>query len=216
LLLNWEDRGGPLPLHNVGLSAGGRVPLARSLGLRYVAEFGNGRDYTNQEPVQVARDYTPGKSWNFALTAQPDVLPGWRMGVSMYRDHPIAGPEGLRQTLFSTHLAYFRGRDEFINEAIWMRNRSQGETTSLPGFYSQYSRRFGSVRPYARYEYTNATMRDPIAMRTLGDLSRYRGLTTGVRYEISEFAAFKAEFERFKMAQGGMSNRAGVQVAFTF
>jgi hypothetical protein len=28
LLFNWEDRGGPLPLHNVGLTASGRLPFS--------------------------------------------------------------------------------------------------------------------------------------------------------------------------------------------
>ncbi len=40
-LFEFEDNGGILPIHNVGLSAIGRIPSG-SLGLHYVAEIGNG------------------------------------------------------------------------------------------------------------------------------------------------------------------------------
>src|SRR5262249_570932 len=42
LFFEFEDRGGVLPTHNVGVSATGRIPSG-SLGLHYIAEIGNGR-----------------------------------------------------------------------------------------------------------------------------------------------------------------------------
>jgi hypothetical protein len=46
------------------------------------------------------------------------------MGVSMYRDHPMAGDMEIGQTIFATHVAYISGRNEFLNETIWMQHRS--------------------------------------------------------------------------------------------
>jgi hypothetical protein len=42
-LFNFEDRGGVLPVHMVGVSASGLIPSGR-LGLHYVAEVGNNRE----------------------------------------------------------------------------------------------------------------------------------------------------------------------------
>ena len=53
LLFQFEDRGGILPVHTVGVSASGLIPSGR-LGLHYVAEVGNGRashSPLTQEPV---------------------------------------------------------------------------------------------------------------------------------------------------------------------
>src|SRR5207244_4369644 len=52
-LFDFEDKGGPLPVHNVGVSASGLIPSGR-LGLHYVAEVGNGRASRSpaSEPVQ--------------------------------------------------------------------------------------------------------------------------------------------------------------------
>jgi len=41
-LFSFEDRGGILPIHNVGITTTGRIPSG-PLGLHYVAEVGNGR-----------------------------------------------------------------------------------------------------------------------------------------------------------------------------
>jgi len=52
-LFAFEDDGGILPIHNVGVSVTGKVPSG-SLGMHYIYELGNGRNYRSQlnEPVQ--------------------------------------------------------------------------------------------------------------------------------------------------------------------
>ena len=39
----FEDSGGVLPVHTVGVTMAGLIPQAGSLGLHWVAEIGNGR-----------------------------------------------------------------------------------------------------------------------------------------------------------------------------
>ena len=86
-LFAFESRGGILPLHNVGLSATGRIPNA-PFGLHYVAEIGNGRAARpGARPVQSVVDENNGKSFNLALYSRPSQIPGLQTGFSVYHDN---------------------------------------------------------------------------------------------------------------------------------
>src|SRR5882724_7721278 len=67
-LFEFEDRGGILPIHNVGVTVSGRIPSG-ALGLHYVAEVGNG--HTSRSPVDEAVqnvvDENNHKAVNFAI-----------------------------------------------------------------------------------------------------------------------------------------------------
>ena len=69
-LFRFEDEGGILPIHNVGVSVQGRIPSGK-LGLNYVAEMGNGRTSRSLDlsPVQNVVSEKNGKSINLALIA---------------------------------------------------------------------------------------------------------------------------------------------------
>src|SRR5579872_1478439 len=90
-LFAFEDGGGVLPIHNVGLSSTGVIPSG-GLGLQSVAELGNGRRSRSplDEAVQNVQDENNGKAVNFALYARPASIRGFQAGVSVYRDslHP--------------------------------------------------------------------------------------------------------------------------------
>src|ERR1041385_4701538 len=65
-IFDFEDNGGILPIHNTGLSVSGVIPSGR-LGLHYVAELGNGRNYNpGEEPVQNISDNNDFKAVNLA------------------------------------------------------------------------------------------------------------------------------------------------------
>src|SRR6267378_3196530 len=75
-LFQFEDRGGILPIHNVGVTTSGRIPSG-ALGLHYVAEVGNGRTSRSpitEEPVQNVVDDQNHKAFNLALFARPDAV----------------------------------------------------------------------------------------------------------------------------------------------
>src|SRR5262249_32299303 len=67
-MFRFEDDGGILPIHNVGVSVSGRIPSG-DLRLSYVADIGNGRASRTKdaELVQNKRDQDNGKSFNFGL-----------------------------------------------------------------------------------------------------------------------------------------------------
>ena len=87
-----------------------------------------------------------------------------------------------------------------------------------PGFYTQFSRRFRSYRPYFRYEYINAGSGEPV----YGDptdgpvVGRRNGPSMGLRWDFSEHAAGKLQYDRRYVRDLGSSDGIATQFAFTF
>ncbi len=216
-LFEFEDKGGILPIHNVGISANGRIPSG-GLGLRYVAEVGNGRTSRTlnaEEPVQNVVDENNGKAFNFALIARPDALPGFEAGFSVYHDRLYpAGIYGVSQTILAGHAIYQSPVFEWLNEAVLIRNAAitGNRVTDTSSFYSQISRKFGVVRPYFRYQYLNAPDSDPI----YSDVQLRYGPSAGVRWDFSEFAAFKIQYDRTDRRRQGGYNGIATQLSFAF
>ncbi len=219
----FDDEGGFLPLQEVGATTGGRIPSGK-LELNYVFEVGNGRDHLlGAEPAQNAHDINNGKSVNIALFARPDWMSGLQVGFSMYHDYITFADSINHPELISTvHVIYVNSRYEFLNEAMLVRHR--GSRTGAPGifhtpaFYTQLSRRFGSYRPYFRYQYINAGVDEPI----YGDpadgpvVGRRNGASFGVRYDFTEHTAFKLQYDRLAVRGRPSSNGLDSQLAFTF
>jgi hypothetical protein len=210
----FESKGGILPLHNVGVSATGRVPSG-SLGLHYTAEVGNGRASRSRldAAVQTAVDDNNGKSFNLGLFARPKSLPGFQTGFSFYRDSLTpAGAPRVGQSIMAGHVVYQNRLYEVLNEAVVVRHERGGRVFYTPGLYTQFSRRFGDLRPYARYQYVNVPSDDPI----YPDVGRRNGPSVGLRYDVSEFAAFKAQYDHTQRRRQSSIDELLLQFAFTF
>ena len=210
----FESKGGILPLHNVGVSATGRIPSG-SLGLRYIAEVGNGRASRSRldAAVQTSVDENNGKSFNLGLFSRPKSLPGFQAGFSFYRDSLTpAGAQRVGQSIMAGHVVYQNRLYEVLNEAVVVRHERQGRVFYTPGLYTQFSRRFGDLRPYARYQYVNVPADDPI----YPDVGRRNGPSVGLRYDVSEFAAFKAQYDRTQRRRQSPIDELLLQFAFTF
>jgi hypothetical protein len=210
----FESKGGMLPLHNVGLSITGRIPSA-PFGLRYVAEIGNGRASRSplDRAVQTAVDENNGKSFNLGVFARPKALPGFQTGFSYYRDSltPNGSPK-VGQSIMAAHIIYQNRLYEMLNEAVVIRHTLRDRIFHTPGFYTQFSRSFGNARPYFRYQYVNTPHDDPI----FPDVGRRNGPALGLRYDISDFAAFKAQYDRTLRRRLSSLNELILQLAFTF
>jgi hypothetical protein len=216
-LFAFEDGGGILPIHNVGVTASGAI-ASGSLGLHYVAELGNGRATRTefgQNPVQNVHDENNGKSFNFALFARPESVRGLQFGASGYHDHltPLNGPN-VDEVILSAHAVYIRPSFEFLNEAILIRHSPDNglSTVNAPAFYSQISRRWGAYRPYFRYEYVNVPDRDLI----FPDVHRLNGPVLGLRYDWGEFTAFKIQYGRTMRRVDPSYNTLTLQTSFAF
>jgi hypothetical protein len=216
-IFQFEDRGGILPIHTVGISASGLIPSG-SLGLHYVAEVGNGRASRSpltQEPVQNVVDDQNHKAFNLAVFARPDAIHGLQVGFSGYHDvlAPIGEPR-IDQTILAAHAVYILPKFEWLNEALVVRHSSAGmsHVFQTPGFYSQISKQFGAYRPYFRYDYVNAPVNEPI----FPDVGLRHGPSVGLRYDASEFVALKLQYDRVMLRNQPGVNGLGLQVGFTF
>jgi hypothetical protein len=217
LLFQFEDTGGILPIHNVGVSASGRIPSG-PLGLHYVAEVGNGRASRSplqEEPVQNEVDDKNHKAVNLAIFARPEAVHGLQIGFSGYRDLlvPLAAPP-VHETILAAHAVYMLPNFEWLNEVVLVRHSPEGTSRvfQTPGFYSQISKRFGAYRPYFRYQYINAPNAEPI----FPDVGLRAGPSVGIRYDAAESVALKLQYDRnTTRAQPGV-NALTLQLGFTF
>jgi hypothetical protein len=215
-LFEFEDDGGILPVHTVGVSASGEIPSG-SLGLHYVAEAGNGRASRSplSEPVQNVADEGNRKAVNLALFARPDAIPGLQVGVSGYRDvlYPQLSPK-VGETIVDGYAVLVRSDFEWLNEGLVIRHALRGapHVFDTPGFYSQISERFGSYRPYFRYQYVNAPSNEPI----FPDVGLRSGPSVGVRYDANESVALKLQYDYTALRRQPGVSTLGLQVGFTF
>jgi len=211
----FEDEGGLLPIHNVGVSVSGAVPSGR-LGLHYVAEIGNGRRYDpGEEAVQNLSDSNAFKAVNLALFARPDWLPGLQAGASVYFDRLSASLlPSVNQTIASAHVVFVSPAFEWLNEGVLVHDASGLGTFDTFSFYTQIARRFGPFRPYVRYQFFDADERDPIVQRA-GKPPFHHSLSLGVRYDFTSLSALKLQLDH---PFGGSSagNELTAQMSFTF
>ena len=180
-----------------------------------MAEIGNGRASRSlmDEPVQNVRDENNGKAFNLAVLARPAWARGFQTGFSLYRDNltPQAQPN-VGETIVSAHAVWQNPKWELLNEALLIRHRQREHVTRTPAFYVQGSRVFGRTRPYFRYQYVNAPARDPM----FSDIGLQHGPSAGIRYDFSEFAAFKIQYDRQERRRLPGINGLTTQISFTF
>lgn len=210
----FESKGGILPLHNVGLQATGRVPRA-PWGLHYVAEVGNGRASRSplEQAVQTAVDENNRKAFNLGLFVRPNSVRGLQAGFSVYRDRltPLNSAT-IGQTISAGYVVFQNTRYESLNEFVLMRLTSGGRVFNTPAFYTQFSRQFGNLRPFFRYQYVNVPRDNPV----YADVGRRNGPALGIRYDLTDYAAFKAQFERTARRRQTPLDDLILQLAFTF
>jgi len=216
-LFAFEDRGGILPIHSVGASASGLIPSGR-LGLHYVAEVGNGRASRSpltEEPVQNVIDDQNHKAYNLAIFSRPEAVPGLQVGFSAYRDllAPANSPR-VDETILAAHAVFVRPSFEWLNEALVVRHTPLGsaDTFNTPGFYTQVSKKFGSYRPYFRYQYVNAANAEPI----FPDIKLRQGPSVGIRFDASESVAVKLQYDYTALRQQASVSGLALQIGFTF
>ena len=216
-IFDFEDGGGLLPIHNVGVSVSGAIPSGR-LGLHYVAEIGNGRRYDpHVAAVQNLADNNSFKALNLALFARPDWLPGWQAGASVYFDRlsEMLMPT-VNQTIIAAHVVYVTPAFEWLTEGVVIRDASDLGTFPTRSFYTQVARQFGKVRPYARYQFFDANRRDPI-VQTAGEVGFHQTLSLGVRYDFTDLAALKLQWDHaLDHDDDEARNGLTLQLSFTF
>lgn len=215
-LFTFEDDGGFLPLHNVGLSANGKVPSG-DLGLHYVVEVGSSRNYA--QPGRTGFDIEQNAAINVAVYARPRAVPGLQLGFSAYHDRfsPLPGST-LARSVWTAHVVYRANRFEFLNEGILARFKEPGlGHGTIPGFYSQLGYRVASSwTPFVRFDYVNVYGQGQVGVYAPQYVPWHTVWSGGLRYDLTEAVALKFELGREADRNQRAFIRAALQVAFTF
>jgi hypothetical protein len=213
-----------IPVHFIGAQSEGSIPSG-PLGAGYNLGIGNGRS-SNVARGGDSGDVNNNRAWLGNFYLRPPALRHFQIGGSVYRDE-ISLPTGtvlpdgqtFREWIASGHLIWTGETPEFYAEFANVHHRSNltGRSFDNQGGYVQIAYRlpFGAKKwkPYYRYDYLQVPAGEPV----LPDFVNVRKSTLGIRYDISDFAAFKAEYRNGRgnpLPQ--RSNALALQTAFTF
>jgi hypothetical protein len=208
----FEDEGGVLPVHEVGVSARGTVPKTGSI-LHYVAEVGNGRRWTDLSGDE-ERDQNDAKSTNIGLSLRPERWRGVEVGGSFYRDEVPASPApSVANRIIAAYGVYRTPSTEIMAEWLQLSYRQAGNLRyENRGGYAQASRAFGKLRPYYRYDRLGIAPGTPF----IGDFGSSEAHLLGLRLDPAEWVGLKAQYERRRENHGDPFNAVHVQLVFVF
>jgi hypothetical protein len=226
-IFDFEDGGGIIPAHNVGISINGEIPSG-SLGLKYIFEVGNGRAYqpsgTSANLVGNVQDDNEQKAFNFVITAKPDAIPGLHLGAGVYYDTltsvtntaVASAYHHIAETMVHGFLVYKSAEWEFLSEGYAIRHAVRADTSHWTGVgFAQIARKFGDITPYVRFSYLNAAASNPV-YDMIGVTGLHYGPAVGVRYDYSALVAFKLQFDHLIEQNAKDVNQLTLQAAFTF
>lgn len=205
LLARFEDDGGILAKHYVGLEVGGHVDGSPGR-LEYMAIVSNGRGKT-PDNRQVIFDENNAKAFDAALAFVPSPLRGLRIGGAFRFDEIPADPANPARTLSIRELqgnvnlewksdSNQTGQFEVLAEAILLshKDRTGGRTFNHTAAYFQTGYRITDLRltPYVRFDLRAMRRSDPYYEPENSDLDMWEQLF-GLRYDITDNAALKFE-----------------------
>ncbi len=224
--LRFEDDGGILPVHTVGLLGSGRHFL-RPGELSYAIMVGNGPSIAPDNAVpaldpNTAGDPNKNKAVGLHAAFAPNGLHGWALGASVYESRVVSVAPlpalDVTQTIVGADLSKTMGPFELLTEYFLLRHKDHlgaGGSTTNHLYYVQAGYEFREmVTPYARHEQMSIEEGDPYAV-ALSAVDR-RTETTGVRVRLGEQSVLKFE-GRFIATDGTEHHQEyGAQWAFTF
>ena len=207
--LKFEDIGGVMPIHIIGLEVAGSASLGSSM-FKYWLEVGNGPGLQEDEHARffpggdyglTARnlsDNNDGKQVAGRLVIEPGFLPGLSIGVfgtnfflSDFRiPGPVLIPMDFHQTIFGGDLYLKRGGFELLGEYFRFKNG----TEEGDAYYTQLSYTLGKLTPFARYERLRSRSDDPYLSVLVGGAPRFQCIS-GVKYELDYLhSSLKAQY----------------------
>ena len=215
----FEDSGGPLPVHEVGVTTTGYVPSGK-FNLHWIAEVGNGSAEVGSplygDGVENFASDRNRKDVNVALYIRPEAVEGLQVGGSFLTGSliPANGTPTVPQTASSVYAVLINSRWEFMNELVLLHHQvtDGGRSYNSPMGYTQLAYHVGKFRPYFRFQEVNIPNNDPVTSFT----GRYEGPSLGVRFEAFRYAALKLRYNRILLRNGPLQNGIELQSAFTF
>lgn len=217
-IVDFEDDGGLLPLHWMGLQHSGLTPRGEGAFV-YDVGVGSGPVFANAlEPVAVLRPQTYGKLGLVGrLGWRPDVTAATEFGGSFATLRiPIEGTSGelIRQSIGNAYLHWDQAQWRVRLEAFLIRNEFEGRLAGTAGsikagFVQGEYRHDEHWIGFARAEALTAASNDPY-IGLFGDASRSRQVL-GLRLDLPYRQALKLELGREHRQSGDRLRQASVQ-----
>ncbi len=205
-----------IPVHFVGGLVEGAIP-AGGLHLNYNLGLGNGRGSVISRGGD-AGDNNNNRAWLANLFVKPARPYGLQAGGSVYRDKITLGARNFDEWITSGHLVWQKENPEFIAEFANVRHAEPGVSAAVnsQAWYVQLGYRLPVWqqlwKPYYRFEYIHIPAADPV----FTGVPSLAGSVVGLRYDITSFAAIKAEYRNQRRPGLPRINGAFLQTSFTF
>lgn len=220
LMYAFEDDGGILPVHFVGLEASGVIADGQ---LSYTFNVANGRGAITDE-VQLIEDKNDSKMVSLLLTYEPETLEGFGIGVNaLYdkipEDMGVLGREKeIEEIIYGAHLFYVEYPWEIISEIQFIEHdvAGSGGSFSHNALYAQIAYSIGKFKPYYRYDRMDIESGDPFftigVESTIEDKDQH---TVGIRWDVDTYVALKLEYRHLN-GDSEDSDAATLQASFAF
>ena len=227
-MVRFEDEGGLIPAHSVGLHADGRFVLGVTGSLRYDTDIANGRGLTAGEVTNLV-DHDNDKLFNVRLRFEPTFLDGLIVGANVLESGITAATDPMnlptsptvfiREWILGAHVVYLERNVHAIAEYLWVSHKTAGQGGATQSAFLELGYEFGRVLPYVRGEW----IRFPGAIDAFyatNALYLARGSSKtgilGAKVTASDFVAFKLEGEFVHRDAGGSIASIAAQCAFAF
>ena len=217
-IYKFEDDGGILPVHYVGLEFSGILDAPGGT-VSYVSNVANGRGTIGDE-VKLVEDNNDSKMVGLMFTYEPAAILGLGLGLNVITDKIPAkagtadrGDE-IDETISGAHIFYVQDPWEILLEAQNVNhfNHATDLRDESVGGYGQLGYKIGKYKPYFRHDWLRVSDRDPFFEGLVEDESSN---TLGLRYELSTFNALKFEYRHIDQ-DNAQKNEATVQSSFAF
>jgi hypothetical protein len=227
-MVRFEDEGGLIPAHSVGLHIDGLLPLGPIGSVRYDAEVVNGRGPI-PDSVTNAVDPNNQKAFNLRLRFEPSFPDGLMLGGNIYVDkikanavdQPDISPTvDVDEVIVGAHLAYLENYVHLIAEYLYIQHKFFDRTGVTQGVFGELGYTFGIVTPYARVQWVKFPAlvdADPFLQQNAAfPGGTFTAGVAGLRFAVSDFLAVKIEGGYTKFDAGGNTKTGALQCAFAF
>lgn len=214
--LAFEDDGGILPVHTVGIELSGAKAINGSRWM-YELDIGNGHRIDPTSHLLVpnqSSDNNSAKQVALRLSTQPSGVPGLTIGLFGTNDRiGLQIDQNLDERIYGTDVSYVQGAVEFIAEYFKFVNLRNNANA----YYVQLGARITrNLTPYTRYESMNVEPTDPYFVELQNNADRFQEIF-GIRYDIDELrSALKFQLRHDHKEGSKTFNVLEAQWSFSF
>jgi hypothetical protein len=221
--VEFEDKGGIIPAHSVGVWASGRTRLGPGK-ITYDGYLSNGPRIREQHlNFNAFTDDNAGKMLGGSLGYEASgALDGLTLGAHGFGSTVntyASGGSVLNQTklrMVGGYFSYDANDWEAIGEYYRFANAdtATGLTSRSSAWFAHVGRMFGTLTPYVRYERAALSENDGYFLSQRAGRS-YRRAVAGVRYTLDARSSLKVELSETSEAAAFLIDQTGARVPFS-